>query len=321
MAFTAPPIALTVAGRAFEVFPYAHRCSRASSRFRRVPPPSLAASTTSARPPGVATRSTTRALCELCVSSNAEAAAAASSLTRGRGLHVDHPSTSSRLLLAVPSVGSPFSPSTPDIAPKRCAIGSLVPTRESRSVLVVSHHLDGFLRTDGADTVAARCRPWGPPCFDDPLTCTRSLSRELTGQHERARSHGALTPRSFSLPAAPAPLTASPEGGASREAAPSMPFQQVAPPLRSRPEGLEVHRCVFSTTVSTSRSCSADRSVAIVHRCQRPTALSFHGLLFPLPSLNPHPTRKASVEVACCAKQLTVEEFTSKSSTEVLFPR
>jgi hypothetical protein len=35
----------------------------------------------------------------------------------------------------------------------------------SRSALVVSHHLDGFLRPHGADIVAVRCRSWGSPCF------------------------------------------------------------------------------------------------------------------------------------------------------------
>jgi hypothetical protein len=36
---------------------------------------------------------------------------------------------------------------------------------ESRSVLVVSHHLDGFLRSGDCGLVASRCRSWGSPRF------------------------------------------------------------------------------------------------------------------------------------------------------------
>jgi hypothetical protein len=120
----------------------------------------------------------------------------------------DHPSASSRLLSRFPSVGSPFGPSTPDLAPERQVFGPLVPPRESCSVLVVSHHLDGLLRTAGVSVVAAHSRPWGSPCFLDPTSCTGQLSREPLSQRDRARPHGALTPRSCSLPAVVPPLTA-----------------------------------------------------------------------------------------------------------------
>jgi hypothetical protein len=36
---------------------------------------------------------------------------------------------------------------------------------KSRSALVVSHHLDGFLRFSICGLVASRCRSWGPPRF------------------------------------------------------------------------------------------------------------------------------------------------------------
>jgi hypothetical protein len=38
----------------------------------------------------------------------------------------------------------------------------------SRSVLVVSHHLDGFLRAKDRGLVASHCRSWGSPRFSKP---------------------------------------------------------------------------------------------------------------------------------------------------------
>jgi len=60
----------------------------------------------------------------------------------------------------------PFRASTP---PNRhcCRSGSVprLPASESRSVLVVSHHLDGFLRSKGRGLVASRCQSWGSSRF------------------------------------------------------------------------------------------------------------------------------------------------------------
>jgi len=39
------------------------------------------------------------------------------------------------------------------------------PASESRSALVVSHHLGGFLRSKGRGLVASRCQSWGSPRF------------------------------------------------------------------------------------------------------------------------------------------------------------
>jgi hypothetical protein len=215
LAFPAPSFALAVAGRAFEDFPCSRWRPRAPSRFRSVPPPSLVASAACSRPVDVATDRPP----EPSASSASPSSPRPSPLPRDPAqarfpvaLTIRRPRrvSSSRF----PSAGSPLDPSTPGPAPKRWTFGPLVPPRGSRSARVVSHHLDGFLRTDGASTVAARSRPWGSPCFSDTLPCTVLLSREPPGQRDRARSHGALTPRRCSPPAVPPPLTAPPEGAA-----------------------------------------------------------------------------------------------------------
>lgn len=66
------------------------------------------------------------------------------------------------------------------------AIGPLVPPRESCSVHVVSLHRDGFLRTYGANIVAARSRPWGSSCCPWPPTCPVAPERAV-GQRARPR--------------------------------------------------------------------------------------------------------------------------------------
>jgi len=48
------------------------------------------------------------------------------------------------------------------------SLGPAVPPARSRSALVVSHHLDGFLRTRGHGLVASRCQPWGSTRFAHP---------------------------------------------------------------------------------------------------------------------------------------------------------
>jgi hypothetical protein len=59
----------------------------------------------------------------------------------------------------------PVAASTPALDPKVARFGLEVPPSKSRSVLVVSHHLDGFLRCCGRGLVASRCRSWGSSCF------------------------------------------------------------------------------------------------------------------------------------------------------------
>jgi len=61
------------------------------------------------------------------------------------------------------------SSSAPDRVHSRSALppsfGPTVPPARSRSVLVVSHHLDGLLHCLIPGLVASRSRPWGPPRF------------------------------------------------------------------------------------------------------------------------------------------------------------
>jgi len=61
---------------------------------------------------------------------------------------------------------------------------------KSRSALVVSHHLDGFLRTMSHGLVASRCQPWGSTRFAQP----RSQSPEGLSQLEPPSPHRRLTP-------------------------------------------------------------------------------------------------------------------------------
>lgn len=72
------------------------------------------------------------------------------------------PSTSPRRVHSREAAGEP------DTLP----IGSDRPRSKSRSVLVVSHHLDGFLRDSAGGLVASRCQSWGSPRFPAPPLVT-----------------------------------------------------------------------------------------------------------------------------------------------------
>jgi hypothetical protein len=73
-----------------------------------------------------------------------------------------------------PSVDRPFGLRSrghslhplPDTALARNAFGLEVPTSRSRSALVVSHHLDGFLCSEARRLIASCCRPWGSSRFN-----------------------------------------------------------------------------------------------------------------------------------------------------------
>jgi hypothetical protein len=181
-----------------------------------------------------------------------------------------------------PSVGAPFDPS--HVPTRRRAPGLRIPraTERSCAALVVSHHLDGLLWTDGASTVAARCRPWGSPRFSPTTAFTDPLPKELACQHVRRVSRDALTPRR-SLPVRSAsPLTIPSEEWmfTSGRSLLVVDLAGVSAALPSRRWRVSPWR--LAQPGSTSRSLSANRSVATVRRCQRPIALSFHGLLFSL---------------------------------------
>ena len=70
------------------------------------------------------------------------------------------------------------------------SFGRAVPPARSRSVRVVSHHLDGFLRAKSCELVASRCQPWGSMCFTMPDS---GRSRGIP-QHEQHSSHRRFTP-------------------------------------------------------------------------------------------------------------------------------
>jgi len=53
---------------------------------------------------------------------------------------------------------------------------------KSRSALVVSHHLDGFLRFSSRGLVASRCRSWGPPRFHTGRPTGRPASHDASPQ-------------------------------------------------------------------------------------------------------------------------------------------
>jgi hypothetical protein len=112
--------------------------------------------------------------------------------------------------------------------------GPFVPTNESRSARVVSHHLDGLLRPRGAGVVAACCRSWGSSRFG--LCPPRD----------------AYTPRRISPPTAAPALTAQPRGvETSRSGHAPMPFTRARALALDRLRGfvpstglsLPVHRC------------------------------------------------------------------------------
>jgi len=79
------------------------------------------------------------------------------------------PSASARPPLRRPSFRTPLSrsprASTPGAGLSPCSFGLGMPLPKSRSVLVVSHHLDGFLRATARRLVASCCRPWGSSRF------------------------------------------------------------------------------------------------------------------------------------------------------------
>jgi hypothetical protein len=63
------------------------------------------------------------------------------------------------------------------ISPGLPCIGSPLPKDESRSVFVVSHHLDGFLRHASRGFVAPRSRSWGSPRSGFDLTDAETSTR------------------------------------------------------------------------------------------------------------------------------------------------
>jgi len=63
--------------------------------------------------------------------------------------------------------------STPGSEPRFTTFGLRMPIRKSRSDLVVSHHLAGFLRARAGRLVASCSRPWGSSRFTRPAEAGR----------------------------------------------------------------------------------------------------------------------------------------------------
>jgi hypothetical protein len=177
-------------------------------------------------------------------------------------------------------------------------------------------------RTNGASVVAARSRPWGSPRFPSQ-TPARTSSREKRSPSMSDRSPRCTHPVK-SLPVRSASLT----HHRSRRCDVTC---GLLPPCRSpiwrpdcarSPSRQRASSMRLTQPGSTPRACSANRSVAIVRRCQRPMTLSFHGLLF---SLGPPISQRCADGVATrrlvTQARPTFERFTSKSGTEVPSPR
>jgi len=213
----------------------------------------------SGRPPEPSASSSSPPACEADASAVCHAIARLSASTIRRL----HRVSSSRSPPSVLRSVRPLPAST-----EALTIGPLVPPRESRSVRVVSLHLDGFLRSDGASTVAARSRPWGSSCFARPAACPCD-SRE---------SHRSARPISFPTMHSPREdsphqqrgfsLTAPSEDGAFTRGRSLHAVSREAPLPRRLARRLRATQWRLLPSCSTSRCCSADRSVTAVHRCQ-----------------------------------------------------
>lgn len=181
-----------------------HGSHRSVRHFRDVPPPSLVASFASTRPAAVLPHTTRPPW----VLSNFSASCARSQLDSNPFQRVKRSRAQASIAFAALSPRGPLHRfSAPAVYSQHlrlrvCAFGPLVPTSRSRSVPVVSHHLDGFLRPHSvgllhptADPGVHRVASIRPPAPAD--------SEEPTDQHARVVSRDALTPRRYSLPAAP----------------------------------------------------------------------------------------------------------------------
>lgn len=86
-------------------------------------------------------------------------------------------------------------------------VGSQMPIWKSRSDLVVSHHLAGFLRAAARRLVASCCRSWGSPRFTRTwpkpaaILATRPPLEGFSPPPAVLRSPGALAPLAFALAA------------------------------------------------------------------------------------------------------------------------
>lgn len=110
----------------------------------------------------------------------------------------------STIPFGTPLARSPCA-STPEREASFPSFGFRMPILKSRSVHVVSHHLDGFLRATARGLVASLCRPWGSSRF---LRDSRNLRISRDADHPSKnspdppwalRSPGAVAPLMFLL--------------------------------------------------------------------------------------------------------------------------
>jgi len=139
---------------------------------------------------------------------------------------------------------------------------------EPCSVRVVSHHLDGLLRSEGCRLVASCCRSWGSLCF--AYSAATYITEVMDGSTRTFLDSVCRTPRRIPLTGSrivsPRPLPPCRSSSASNPS----PLGTVA--------SSELRR-VVSPSPSASRRCSAVESVASIRRCQRYDALSFLGFV------------------------------------------
>jgi hypothetical protein len=213
-----------------------------------------------------------------------------------RPLCFDHPSTPSRLLLEVPSVGSPFRPSTPGDAPKRspsapsCQRGSLVPPAW---FLSTSTYYSGL-------TARALLRLAADPgvhrvsLLPGHLPCRSRKSGRSAWSTQFPTMH---SPREDSLHQQRLPsLTAPSEDGAYTRGRSLHAVLTGGTAVALSAQRLRASHWRLLPSCSTPRFRSAGGSVAAVRCFQPPTVPSFHGLLSSLRPPNPHPTRMAPDE-------------------------
>ena len=204
-----------------------------------------------------------------------------------------HPLPSPCSLLEVPSTGNRFD--RPLQAPAACAsvaVGLLVPPSKSCSALVVSHHLDGFLRSCSVGLL----HPTADPGVHR-VSANRSPGRDRLRRVTRSGRSGG-SPRcahpSKMLPVRSASTTHRCDSEEPRVTSWRYPRAVGRRSSRSCSRGASAPFLrPFSTRLSTSRRCSADRSVAAACRFQQPTTLFSHGLLLPPSATSTAPARMA----------------------------
>jgi hypothetical protein len=167
---------------------------------------------------------------------------------------------------------TPGNPSCPELPSGRRHHPS-----SSRSALVVSHHLDGFLRAKDRRLVASCCRSWGSPRFPEPAA-RRPRPNGPKAARPAPEARPGPVPRDAIHPSKSSPRP-QPYGVTTacylRAVGPRRVVDAPRSPLPVGGSG------VCPTGPSTSRRCSANGSVASDTLSGAGIARSFHGLVSP----------------------------------------